>query len=278
MRTSEKPGSLGNLALTVVMLPLAALVAFPFYYIVVTTLKTSEEIQSNPLGLPQSVTFANYVKVLSDPLIPVAFANTVYVTVASVALMVLVGSLAAFAITLKRTWFNRVVAVALLAGFLVPYQTTLLPLYKMIAGVGLVDTLTGLIAIYSAGAVFCYFIIVGYMRTLPPELFEAARIDGARPFRMYFSIALPLVRPVLVTVGVFQVMAVWNDYVSPTIYLSSPDKTTLVLLASRAVAQFTIDWPMFMTVTVVVLIPMLVLFLVAQKYIVSGLVAGSLKG
>lgn len=278
MRTSEKPGSPGNLALTVVMLPLAALVAFPFYYIVVTTLKTSEEIQSNPLGLPQSVTFANYVKVLSDPLIPVAFANTVYVTVASVALMVLVGSLAAFAITLKRTWFNRVVAVALLAGFLVPYQTTLLPLYKMIAGVGLVDTLTGLIAIYSAGAVFCYFIIVGYMRTLPPELFEAARIDGARPFRMYFSIALPLVRPVLVTVGVFQVMAVWNDYVSPTIYLSSPDKTTLVLLASRAVAQFTIDWPMFMTVTVVVLIPMLVLFLVAQKYIVSGLVAGSLKG
>ena len=278
MKREDRPTSLGNVVLAFVVLAFAAVAAFPFYYIIVTTLKTSQEIQSNPLGLPQHVTFENYAKVFSDPLLIRAFLNTLYVSLGSVALMVVIGSLAAFALTLKSTRFNRFMAAALLIGFLVPYQSTLLPLYKMIAGVGMVDTLTGLIAVYSSGSIFCYFIIVGYMRTLPSELFEAAKIDGASPFRMYFSIALPLIQPVLTTVGVFQIMAIWNDYVSPTIYLSSSTKVTLVLLASRAVAQFTINWPMFMTVTVVVLIPMLLFFIFAQRYIVSGLMAGSLKG
>lgn len=274
----DRPGSPSNIALAGLMLGLAAVVGFPFYYMIVTTLKTPAEIQTNPLGLPAHPTLENYVEVVTDPMLFQAFLNTLYVTGASVVLTLAVGSLAAFAVTIRRTWVNRVIGAALLVAFLVPYQTTLLPLYRFLAGLGLVDNLTGLIAVYSSGAVLCYFVIVGYMRGLPREIFEAARIDGASPFRMYLSIAIPLVRPVLATVGVFQVMAVWNDYISPTVYLSSPRNSTLVLLAERAVTEFTVNWPMFMTVTVVVLIPMLVFFLVAQKYIVSGLVAGGVKG
>lgn len=278
MRSKDRPLGQGNMWLSGVMLLLCAVVAFPFYYIVVTTMKTPSEIQTNPLGLPQDITLANYVEVFSNPLLYISFWNTLVVTAGSVLLMLVVGSLAAFAATIRRAWLSRAISLALLIGFLVPFQTTLLPLYKLIVGVGLVDTLTGLIAVYSHGAVFCYFVIIGYMRTIPTEIFDAARIDGAGPLRIYYSVALPLIRPVLITVGVFQVMFVWNDFIAPTVFVSSPEKSTLVLLAARAVSQFTVNWPMFMTVTVVVLIPILIFFIRTQRYIVSGLISGSLKG
>lgn len=278
MKRSNRPSSPGNLLLAGLMLPLSFVVAFPFYYIIVTTMKTPAEIQRNPLGLPQEPILTNYAEVLQNPLLYVAFWNTLFLTIGSVVLMLLVGSLAAFAATIRRQWISRAISIALLVAFLVPFQTTLLPLYRLIVGFGLVDTLTGLIAVYSGGAIFCYFVIIGYMRTIPLEIFEAARIDGAGPVRMYFSVALPLIKPVLITVGVFQTMWVWNDYLAPIVFLSSPEKSTLVLLAARAVSQFTVNWPMFMTVTVVVLVPILVFFIFAQRYIVSGLISGSVKG
>jgi raffinose/stachyose/melibiose transport system permease protein len=278
MKHRNRPSSPGNLLLAGLMLPLSFVVAFPFYYILVTTMKTPAEIQRNPLGLPQEPILTNYAEVLQNPLLYTAFWNTLFLTIGSVVLMLLVGSLAAFAATIRRQWISRAISIALLVAFLVPFQTTLLPLYRLIVGFGLVDTLTGLIAVYSGGAVFCYFVIIGYMRTIPMEIFEAARIDGAGPVRMYFSVALPLIRPVLITVGVFQTMWVWNDYLAPIVFLSSPEKSTLVLLAARAVSQFTVNWPMFMTVTVVVLVPILIFFIFAQRYIVSGLISGGVKG
>jgi raffinose/stachyose/melibiose transport system permease protein len=116
------------------------------------------------------------------------------------------------------------------------------------------------------------------MRTIPAELLEAARIDGAGPFRIYRTIVLPLIRPILVTVGVFQTMWVWNDFITPNVFISSEDKQTLVLQVYSAVGQFTTDWPLFMTLTVIVLIPMVVFFVFMQRHIVSGLVSGSVKG
>jgi raffinose/stachyose/melibiose transport system permease protein len=261
-----------------VMLLLSCVVGLPFYYILVNTFKTQGEMDASPFGLPHSWNWSNYAQAFDTQPVVRAFFNTVYVTGLSVVLMLLIGSMAAFAMIYRTSKLHKVFSAVLLASFLVPYQTTIIPLYQMLVNANLVDSLNGLVVIYLSGSVFCYFVIVGYMRTLPMEVLEAARIDGAGPLRIYWSIVLPLVRPVLITVGVFQTMWVWNDYISPTILISSPDKSTLVLLASQAVGQFTTDWPAFMTVTVIVLIPMLVFFLTLQKHIVEGLVAGSVKG
>jgi len=138
--------------------------------------------------------------------------------------------------------------------------------------------LTGLIIIYLGGAVFCYFLIIGYMRKLPMELLEAAKIDGAGPFRIYWAIVLPLIRPILITVIVFQTLGTWNDFVWPNLLLSSAERRTVVLQVFNAMGQFTTNWPQFMTITVVVLIPVFVFFLFCQRWIVAGLVAGSVKG
>jgi raffinose/stachyose/melibiose transport system permease protein len=199
----------------------------------------------------------------------------VYVTAAAILLMLLIGSMAAFSVIMRA---SRLVTVLLVIAFLVPGQVTLIPLYRMLSQAQLVDTFEGLVILYSAGSVFCYFLIVGYMRTLPGEVIEAARIDGAGPWQIYWRIALPLIRPILITVGVFQTMWVWNDFLTPVVFISSTEKQTLVLQTYKAVGEFTTDWPMFLTLSVIVLIPMVIFFIFMQRYIVRGLVAGSVKG
>ena len=108
--------------------------------------------------------------------------------------------------------------------------------------------------LYTGGATFCYFLIVQYMRGLPYEIIEAARIDGAGPFRIFWTIVLPLIRPILTTVIVFQTMGTWNDFMTPSVYISSTNKQTIVLQVFNAISTFTTNWPLFMTVTTIALI------------------------
>jgi raffinose/stachyose/melibiose transport system permease protein len=267
-----------RVALSVMMLALAAVIAIPLYYVVVNTFKTQGEMVAAPLMPPSEPYLGNYRDVLGDPRMYVSFANTLYVTVLSVLLQLLVGALAAYAMIMRTSRWNFVVANVLLIGFVVPGQSTLIPLYRSLVGFGLVDNLNGLIVMYLGGSIFCYFLIQGYMRTLPYGLIEAARLDGAGSFQIFLRIVLPLIKPILVTVGVFQAMWVWNDFLLPTVFLSSPGNRTVVLQVYSAVSEFTTDWPMFMTVSVVALIPMVVFFVFTQRHIVSGLLAGGVKG
>lgn len=265
----------GAVALSLVMIPLACIVGLPFYYVVVNTFKTQAETTASPLALPSTFNLDNYIAVFTEVPVVQAFVNTLVVTIASILLMLLIGSMAAFSVILRA---SRLVTVLLVVAFLVPGQVTLIPLYRLLSQLHLVDTLEGLVLLYTAGSVFCYFLIVGYLRTVPGEVIEAARVDGASPWQIYWRIALPLIRPILITVGVFQTMWVWNDFLTPVVFISSAEKQTLVLQTYKAVGEFTTDWPMFLTLSVVVLIPMVIFFVFAQRWIVSGLVAGSVKG
>jgi raffinose/stachyose/melibiose transport system permease protein len=265
----------GALVVTAVMVPLACIVGLPFYYIVVNTFKTQAETAASPLALPSEWRLDTYARVLADVPIVQAFVNTLVVTGVSIILMLAIGSLAAFSVIMKK---SRIITVVFIIAFLVPGQVTLIPLYRLFAELGLVDSLLGLIVIYTSGSVFCYFLIVGYMRTIPGEMIEAAKLDGANPFQIYWRIALPLIRPILITVGVFQTMWVWNDFLTPVVFLSSPQNQTLVLQVYEAVGEFAVDWPAFLALSVLALLPMVVFFVAMQRHIVSGLLAGSIKG
>ncbi|WP_232847860.1 carbohydrate ABC transporter permease [Occultella kanbiaonis] len=263
---------------SVIMIPVALLVGLPLYYIVVNTFKTQGEMSTSPLALPQQLYLENYRTVFESVPLASSFTNTLYVTALSILLMLLIGSTAAYGMIMRNSVFNRWFGVALLLGFIIPGQSTLIPLYRLLVDIHLVNTLTGLVLLYSAGSIFCYFLIQGYMRTVPFEIIEAARIDGAGVFGIYWRIVLPLIRPILVTVGVFQTMWVWNDFITPNVFLSSPEKKTLVLQVYTAVGQFSTNWPSFMTLSVIVLIPMVVFFILTQRHIVNGLLAGGVKG
>ena len=235
-------------------------------------------MNANPLGLPAQWTFENYIDAFATVPIVRSLWNTLVVTFFGVAIQVIVGALAAYGMILRRSRFTAAVGAILMVAFVVPSQSTLIPLYRMEAQAGLVNTLAGLVIIYLGGAVFCYFLTVGYMRSLPFELIEAARIDGAGPLRIFWSIVMPLIRPILTTVVVFQTMGTWNDFMNANVFLSSSDLRTIVLQVYNAVGQFSTDWPSFMTITVLALLPVFMFFIFCQKWIVSGLVAGSVKG
>ncbi|MEU0406461.1 carbohydrate ABC transporter permease [Streptomyces griseorubiginosus] len=260
------------------MLPLSAVMALPFYYVLVNTLKTQAQTTGSPLALPTSPDFSTYRRVLDQVPVAAAFANTLYVTVVSVALMVLIGAMAAYALTIRPSRFNRRFGKLLLLAFVVPTQSTVIPVYQIFVKLGLVNSLNGLVLVYSAGSIFCWFVIQGYMATLPFEVIEAARLDGCGPWQVFWRIVLPLIRPILATVAVFQTMWIWNDFFTPNVYLSDPGKSTIVLEVYTSVGQFQVDWPAFLTLSVMALVPMVVFFVAVQRHIVSGLLSGAVKG
>ena len=263
---------------SVVVLIIALICAVPLWYILINTFKTVPDMATNPLGLPKQWTLRNYTRAFATVPIVRSLVNTLIVTFFGVLFQVLIGALAAYGMILRKSIFTSVIGVILMIAFVIPTQSTLIPLYRMESSVGLVNTLLGLIVMYLGGAVFCYFLIVGYMQSLPFEVIEAARIDGAGPLRIFWSIVLPLIRPILTTVVVFQTMSTWNDFMTANVFISSSNLRTIVLQVYNAVGQFTTDWPSFMTITVLALIPVFVFFIFCQKWIVSGLVAGAVKG
>ncbi|EIK77704.1 carbohydrate ABC transporter permease [Gardnerella vaginalis] len=263
---------------TIVVWTIALICAVPLYYVVISSFKTPIDMIKHPLQLPTQWLWNNYIDAFADGTIIQAFINTIIVTAVAVILQVLIGSLAAYGVVQKKSLFTMIIGSILMITFAIPVQATLLSLYRMESSIGLTDTLTGLVALYMGSCVFCYFLIVGYMKALPQELFEAAKIDGAGPFRIYWTIVLPLIRPIIVAVVVFQTMGTWNDFLLPSVFLSSTDKQTVVLQVYNAVQQFTTNWPLFMATTVLALIPVFIFFCFCQKWIVSGLLAGSVKG
>jgi raffinose/stachyose/melibiose transport system permease protein len=267
-----------RLALSIVMLSIACTVAVPFYYIIVNTFKTQQQTSVSPLGLPTSLNLTNYKNVWDNIPVLQSFWNTLRITVVSVLLMLLFGSMAAYSIVMRKTRASKRTHVILLLALAVPFQVTIIPIYQAFVKLHLIDSLNGLIVIYTGGAIFSYFLIQGYMQTVPYEIIEAARIDGCGTVRMYWRIVVPLIRPVLVTVSIFQTIWVWNDFLAPSVFIISPQNYTLVLQAYQAVGQYTTNWPAFMTLTVISLIPITIFFLVMQRHIVSGLAAGAVKG
>ena len=192
--------------------------------------------------------------------------------------MLLFGSMAAYSVVMRKTRSSKRIHIILLLALAVPFQVTLIPIYQAFVKFHLIDSLNGLIVIYTGGAVFSYFLIQGYMLTIPYEIIEAARIDGCGTVRMYWRIVVPLIRPVLVTVSIFQTIWVWNDFLAPSVFIISPSNYTLVLQAYQAVGQYTTNWPAFMTLTVLSLIPITIFFAVMQRHIVGGFTAGAVKG
>lgn len=269
---------LHNGILAVVILLLALICAIPLWVVLINSFKTPSDMTMDPFGLPRSWSLSNYQQAFESLPIGQAFLNTIIVTVLSVVVEVLVGAMAAYGMIMKKSRFTAAVGAFLMLSFVIPGQTLIIPQYKMLANTGLVDNLLSLVVIYSAGACFCYYLIVGYMRGLPQSLFEAAKLDGAGPWRIFFQIVLPLIRPILITSIVFQTMGAWNDFMTANIYLQSVDKQTIIVQVFAAQGRFNTNWPLFMAVTTVALIPVFVFFLISQKWIVSGLVAGSVKG
>lgn len=275
MRKKYTPATLVT---ELIMLGVCIVFFIPIYYLLVNTFKTRQETIEAPLALPTSLNLSNYIRALETMDFFKHFFNSLLITSVSVVLIVVLGSMAAYAITRRPNRLTRFLRLYFLLGFMVPLQTTMLPLFVIMKHLSLINTYQGLILLHSNGAVFALFLYTGFIRAMPRDLEEAAFVDGAGVLRTFWQIVFPLLRPVTATLVIFNSIWIWNDFLLSYLFLSSNDKATLIMQVYNGVGLWWNDWSIMMPVLVLAVTPMIIFYLFMQRHIVAGLATGSLRG
>lgn len=271
-------GRLRTGAIYAILIGYSFVVVYPVFLMVLSSFKTSREIFRSPFALPDSWSLANYVEAWTRGNFSTYFGNSVLVTAASLVLVLLLGSLAAYPLGRYafrgRTWLT----MYFLSGLMLPIKLGILPLFFLMRSLGLYDTPLALIAVYAAsGLPFTIFVLANFFETLPRELEEAARLDGASEFRIFWQVMLPLVRPALATVAIFNFIPWWNDFFFPLIFIRSDRFKTLPLGLFSFFGEHQNDWALLFSGLTITALPVLIVYLFASRQIIKGLTSGALK-
>jgi multiple sugar transport system permease protein len=250
---------------------------YPLAWMVTASLMPTGEAQSFPPRFwPSHITFAHYANLFGRLNMARYFGNSLLVATAVTLLSVLLNSMAGYALAKLRFAGRERIFRFLIAGLVIPAQVAMIPLFLFMKQLGLINTYWAVI-LPSAASILGIFLIRQYALTVPDALLDAARMDGASEWRIYRSVVLPLLRPILVTLGVFTFMATWNDFMWPLVALIDGDMRTLPVALAVLSGEHVQDTELMMAGSVVTLLPVLLLFLLVQRYYVAGIVAGSVK-
>jgi len=259
---------------------IASIWSIPLYYLIVTTLKTPEDALNNPLGLPHLFVFENYIRAFKAMNYIQAFSNNLLILILSLTSVILLSSMAAFAIARSKQKVVAIIYDVFVIGLIIPFQIAIIPLYKIINSIHLMDTLTGvsLVNIFCINMAFSIFLFKGFIKSLPIELDEAASIDGCGVYRTFFFIIFPILKPIVATVSILVSLSIWNQYMPPLLFLQSPKNAVLLQEVAKNIGPFATDWTFLFPMLVLSVLPLVVVYLILQKYIIEGAVSGSLKG
>lgn len=255
-----------------------AIIIIPIYYIVITSLKSQAGYFSqNPLALPNNPTLENYKMVLANDF-GRYFANSVIITVGATVPAVAFSFMAAFAIVRGRGKFLKGVNAVFLLGLAIPLQATIIPIYLMIIRLNLYDSLLAIILPSIAFAIpLTVLILSNFVRDVPNELFESMRLDGCSEWQTLWRLALPLTKPAIVTVSIYNGLNVWNGFLLPLILTQSPELRVLPLALWTFQGQYSVNIPAVLASVVLTTLPILVLYIVGRRQLLSGLTAGFSK-
>jgi len=258
---------------------LALIILFPIYYMVLISLKLPKDIYRTPSLLPLGATLKNYVDLVTTQSFLVSVRNSLIVAGAATIVSVFISCLAAYSLVrLKyryRTWIGRLI----LLSYLTPASLLFIPLSVIIARLGLGNTLHGLILIYlTFAAPLSTWLLMGFFRGIPADLEEQAMVDGARRLQALFRIVLPLSAPGLVAVSVFTFTGAWNELLLALIFTTSPDIRTVPVALQYLITGDVFRWGLIMAGAVTAAVPVMVLYYLAQRFMVQGLAAGAVKG
>jgi raffinose/stachyose/melibiose transport system permease protein len=253
---------------------------FPIGLVLVNSVKSRSAIFGNPLSLPTPETFdlVGYVQVMEKAAFGTYFGNSLIVTVVSLALVLLTGAMAAWALGEYRFKGNTLVALYMAIGIMVPIRLGTVSILKMIVGMGLINTLTALVLVYTAMGLPLAILILGeFMAQIPRDLREAARCDGVSEYRIFTDVILPLIRPAVATVAVFTMVPIWNDLWFPLILASGDGKQTITLGAQQFIGQYVTNWNAVLAALSLAIAPILVLYIAFSRHLVRGLTMGAVK-
>jgi len=256
------------------------IVLVPFIWLIFQSFKPNLDIFGGPFTVPESLAWDNYVRAWTEADVGQFFLNSVVVTVVSVFLIILLSAMATNAISRLRFKFNAAVLYAFILGLLIPRALVLGPLYLLLQNIGMIDTFLGLILVYIAFSFpFSVFVLTPFFNSVPDELEEASFLDGASHYTVFWRVMLPLVKPGLAIVTIFNILGIWNEYIlAYTIIASDRIKTLPLGLAELARAQqYETDWAALFAALVIVIIPIFLAYLAFQRSLQSGIMGGALK-
>lgn len=268
---------------TLVLLGLLVLntigVVLPLALALVSSFKSTAEIMNAPFGLPQSWSLANFTQVLDEGDFGIYLRNSVLVTLGAELLILSASAMAGYALGRYRFRLNGPLYTLILMGLMIPSKLLLVPLFLQLKQMGLLDSLWGLILVYAAGGIPAgVFIMTGFFRALPQALESAARIDGASEWTIFHRIMLPLVRPQLAIVAIYTAIPIWNDFLLPIVFISSPERKTLPQGLSVFFGEHAVNMGALFAGLTVSALPLILLYLVLSEQFIKGLTAGAVKG
>ena len=264
------------------LLLLSFIFLFPIYLVVMNSFKSKFNIVGTPFRFPDSETFVgleNYINGIKSAGIFEAFLRTLVITVGSVAAIVIFTSMAAWYIVRVKSRFNKAVYYLFLFSMIVPFQMVMFTMTAVCIKLGL-NSVLGIIPVYLGfGAGLSVFMFSGFIKSMPREIEEAAMIDGCGPVKTFFAVVFPILKPTAITVAILNAMWIWNDFLLPYLLLGTTAKTLSVAIQITMQGAYgSIDWGGFMAMLVLAIIPIIIFYLICQKYIIKGVIDGAVKG
>lgn len=252
----------------------------PVYYVIINAFKTFKEVVVDTAAFPTSLYLDNFIELWQKADYPVLVRNSLIITVTSLLGIVFFGSMAGYKLARSKSRWSYVLLVYFIMTMIIPFQSIMIPLVKVMNDLRLIDKLGGIILVYIAQSTpIAIFFYQAAVRNIPHSMEESAKIDGAGPFRTFFQIIFPLLSPITATVVILQTLWIWNDFLLPLVTLQTPANKTLALGTYAVfVGKYGTRMNIGMAAVFLASIPMLTLYLVLQKYIVKGITSGATKG
>ena len=269
-----------SVAAHAILIAYTIIALFPVFVIVINSFKARKAIFRSPLELPNSETFSliGYETALKQGDFLLYFQNSLIVTVVSLALVLLFGAMAAFALSEYRFRGNSLMGLYLALGIMIPIRLGTVAILQLMVATGLVNTLTALMLVYAAqGLPLAVFILSEFMRGISDDLKNAGRIDGLSEYRIFARLVLPLVRPAMATVAVFTMIPIWNDLWFPLILAPAEQTKTITLGSQVFIGQFVTNWNAVLAALSLAILPVLVLYLIFSRQLIRGITAGAVK-
>jgi len=267
-----------NLWKYLILLVFSFIFLYPIFLMFTSSFKSNTEIISFPLKLPNKLSLDNFISVWNEVNFGDYLWNSVFVSVVSIVVILIVSSLAAFYLARFNFKWNGPLLFFFMVGLMLPMKLAVLPMYMLMMKLHLVNTLYSLIIIYIAGKIpLAVFILYGFFRTVPKELELSAQIDGCSNFQVYYKIILPLMRPALATVAIVDLLDIWNDFFYPLIFIRDEALKTIPLGMQSLFGEFHTEWNLLFAGLALSSLPMIIAFLFASKQFIEGIASGALK-
>jgi len=272
------PSALNSLVITVVLIGGGFVALYPFFYTLISSLKTRLEFAQNRFGLPTRPTIENYREAFDRLALGQLLLNSFITTLGGVLLTTVVCLLAAYAVTQLRFPGRNIIFLLIVATLMIPFQTIMFPLYQTMLAMQLADQYYGLILAYGAfGLPLGTYLLVTYFRSIPHELIEAAIVDGANHVQILIRVLVPISTPAIAALAILNSVWMWNDLLLPLLIISSQEHMTLMVGISLLQDQYDVNIPLMSAGLIVATLPIVAIYLAAQTQLIKGLTAGAVK-